>query len=216
MTLLPFEWNQLELILCNVLIFYPFSGENRSNEFAINVNRFGKIPAINDNGFKLAESVAIFHYLGRKGIIPERWYPKDLRARTRIDEYLEWNQFNLFPGAGMYFMLSVLEPMRTGEKPNMDQVEQQKRTLIRALNDLENLWLKDKKYLTGDEVTFADLMAICSLEQVVGLQIFQLDDQRHANIKNWMERVKAYFGPTYQKAHAYLYKFGEVLKQNKK
>ena len=35
------------------------------------INRFHKVPVIHDNeGFKLSETVAIYHYLTRKNIIP--------------------------------------------------------------------------------------------------------------------------------------------------
>lgn len=195
---------------------YPFLGEHLTESFATDVNRFNKLPAINDNGFKLSESVAIFHYLGRKELIPERWYPKDLKALTRIDEFLEWNHNNLLLGAGMLFMMRVLTPMKTGVKPSRERIEEQKRTLNGNIDDLEDNWLKDNKFLAGGEITFADLMGISPLEQVLGLHLFKLEEQRHAKVKKWLEEVRKFFGPTFEKAHVYVHKFGDKIKKNMK
>jgi len=34
-----------------------------------------------------------------------------------------------------------------------------------TLELIENLWLKDTPYLTGDKITIADLLGVCELEQ---------------------------------------------------
>lgn len=180
------------------------------------MNRFHKLPAINDNGFKLSETVAIFHYLGRKEIIPERWYPKDLKARTRIDEFLQWNHNNLHMGAGMLFYMQWVLPFRTGVKPSERQVEAQKRSLVKCLDDLENLWLKESKFLAGNEVTFADLIAVSAVEQVIGMRLYEFEDKKHENVKKWLEEVRQYFGPAFKEAHQYVYKYGERIKESSK
>lgn len=184
-------------------------GEQLTESYGKDVNRFHKVPAINDNGFQLSESVAIFHYLGRKEIIPERWYPKDLKTLTRIDEYLQWNHNNLHLGAGMLFFIQWVLPFRTGEKPTSAQIESQKKTLTKNLDDLENIWLKDTKFVTGDEITFADLMAVSAIEQVVGMKLFKFEDGKHAKVQAWINAVREYFGPTFKEAHQVVYKYGE-------
>lgn len=169
------------------------------------MNRFQKVPAIIDNdGFKLAESIAIYHYLGRKEIISERWYPRDVKARARIEEYLEWNHNNLLYGAGLLFAMRWVMKLDAGEK----QVKTQEKILIRALNDLENIWLTDNKYLAGNEITFADLMAACNLEQVVGMKIFLLDADKYPKISKWFNEVRLFFGDHFKEAHHFVYKYG--------
>lgn len=169
------------------------------------MNRFKKLPAISDDGFTLAESVAIFHYLGRKQIISERWYPSDVRARMKIDEYLQWHHNNLFMGAGMlFFMIFALQV----DDPEL--IAQQKRTLIKNLDDLENIWLSDKRFLLGnEEITYPDLLAVSALEQVIGIKLFKVDEQIYPKITKWMGEVRKYFGPIYTEAHQIVYKYGE-------
>lgn len=179
-----------------------------TESFGRDVNRFHKVPAINDNGFKLSESAAIFHYMGRKDMIPERWYPsRDFKTLVRIDEYLEWQQNNLFATSGMMFRKLWIEPMVTGKEAQKDDIEFHKKTVNRTLDDLENIWLKDNKFITGEDITFADLMAISMLEQVVGLNIYSVNTQRHPKVAKWADEVRHYFGDAFQQAHKFLYKF---------
>lgn len=37
--------------------------------------------------------------------------------------------------------------------------------MIENLDKLENIWLKNKPYLCGDEISISDLVAACELEQ---------------------------------------------------
>lgn len=171
------------------------------------MNRFGKLPAINDNGFKLAESVAIFHYLGRKGIIPERFYPRnDIEKLTRIDEYLQWQQNGLFFSGGSLFFVQ-----RPGApKAPDDVIKMLTKALIGNLDDLENKWLAESKYLAGDdELSYADLSSAVIIEQIVGTRVFELDEAKYKRIAKWRAEVKSYFGKDFADAHDFVYKYGE-------
>ncbi|ERE88019.1 glutathione S-transferase theta-1-like protein [Cricetulus griseus] len=64
-------------------------GEHLSDAFA-QVNPMKKVPAMKDNDFTLSESVAILLYLTHKYKVPDHWYPQELQARARVDEYLAW------------------------------------------------------------------------------------------------------------------------------
>lgn len=37
--------------------------------------------------------------------------------------------------------------------------------MIENLNLLENIWLKDKPFLCGDEISISDLVGACEIEQ---------------------------------------------------
>lgn len=83
------------------------SGEHKTSNYINNVHPFGKVPAINDNGFKLIESIAILRYLARKYDVPDHWYPKDIEKQARVDEFLEWQHLFQRVPLSLYFITMV-------------------------------------------------------------------------------------------------------------
>jgi len=61
--------------------------------------------------------------------------------------------------------LKALWPLKTGQAANVEKVEKLEKKMIENLNLLENIWLKDKPFLCGDEITISDLVAACEVEQ---------------------------------------------------
>lgn len=51
------------------------------------------------HGPSFHHSCAILRYLAQKHNVADHWYPKDLQARTRVDEALAWFPGNLRCGA---------------------------------------------------------------------------------------------------------------------
>ena len=47
-------------------------------------------------------------YIVAKYKLPDHWYPKDVRKRAKIDEYLSWHTDNLRNGAASYVFHKVL------------------------------------------------------------------------------------------------------------
>ena len=92
------------------------NGEHLTEDFKQNVNRFQKVPCIDDNGFKLSESVAIFRYLAAENQIEDHWYPVDVKKRALVDEYMEWQHNNTRITCAMFFQTKWLIPLMTGSK----------------------------------------------------------------------------------------------------
>jgi glutathione S-transferase len=53
--------------------------------------------------------------MATKNDIPDRWYPKDIEQRARIDEYLEWQHNNTRFGCALYFQMKFLIPKLSGQ-----------------------------------------------------------------------------------------------------
>lgn len=54
-----------------------------------------------------------------------------------------------------------------------------------ALDLVENIWLKDTKYLTGDEISIADIVGISEIEQPSKFQLhFQFFNCKYSLFKN--------------------------------
>jgi glutathione S-transferase len=52
-----------------------------------------------------------------------------------------------------------------GEPPNDKRVAEFEKRMKTTLGLIENVWLKDTPYLSGNEITIADLLGVCEIEQ---------------------------------------------------
>ncbi|XP_055844163.1 glutathione S-transferase theta-1 [Episyrphus balteatus] len=173
-------------------------GEHMTKEFE-KANRFKKVPAINDHGFQLTESVAILRHLNREKIVPEHWYPRRNLARSRIDEYMEWQQTNMRPACSNYFQVKWLLPTLNKTRPNEDDINMAAKRLDHTITEFENGFLNSNKFMAGRNVSFADLLAICEIDQpvTVGYNPFK----NRAKLAQWYEIVREELGPIYKEVH---------------
>ena len=58
-------------------------------------------------------------------------------------------------------------PALTQEPPNEKRVQNFQKGMEKALKDIQDIWLENgqKKYLGGDKISVADIIAVCELEQ---------------------------------------------------
>lgn len=175
-----------------------------------NVNRFNKVPAIIHNGFKLSESAAIFHYLGRQGIIPEQYYPKDMKLQAKIDEFLSWEHNGSRLASGFLFYLQWVQPIMTGKLESPEQLAKIKNNLEETLEVIENVWLKDTKFLTGDKITVADLFCASDIKQA---QVCNYDaTEFFPKIRVWLGHVQDEFNPHFDESHKFVDLFADKYK----
>nr|WGO51545.1 glutathione S-transferase [Lygus pratensis] len=172
--------------------------EHHNEEFA-KVTPFRKVPVIDDNGFRLTESIAIFRYLCRHHKVEDKWYPKDSRKQAAVDEYLEWQHIGLRLHCGLYVWTMFFTPNITGELPSPALVEEREEKMENALDELNDIWLKNKRYVAGDEISFADLVAATEVEELK-LTGYDPKTDRPA-LTDWIERVKNDTNPFYDSSH---------------
>ncbi|XP_049519590.1 glutathione S-transferase 1 isoform X8 [Dermacentor silvarum] len=70
----------------------------------LKVNPFHKVPAIDDDGFVVYESIAIAYYLLRKYAPKSELYPDDIKARTRVDQALAALSGTIHPQAAIFYV----------------------------------------------------------------------------------------------------------------
>jgi len=165
------------------------------------VNPFRKVPAIDDNGFKLSESVAMLRYLAREKAVDDHWYPRDLKSQAKVDEYLEWQHVNTRLFCAMFFQHKFSKPMLLKTPVNEKAVTRFHDGMVNCLHEIEHIWLNgDKKpFLCGDNITIADLLACCELEQpgMAGYDVFT----KHPILGQYRDRVRDATGKHYEDAH---------------
>lgn len=181
-------------------------GEHLGEEYG-ETNPFHLVPAIDDNGFKITESVAILKYLADKHQVPDHWYPKDLKKRAQVDSYMAWQHLNLRMFGAMVFRTKVIIPRETGEPMDTKKLAEFEVQLETCLDKIENILLCKRPFLAGDEISVADLLGICELMQAyaVGHDVFW----GRPKLDVWVKRVQARLQPHFDQAHIHLLKLRE-------
>lgn len=80
--------------------------------------------------------------------------------------------------------------------------------LQKTLGYLEDVFLKDSLYVCGDDITIADILAVCELMQplAAGEDIFK----GHEKLEAYVERVKGRLQPHFDDAHKFIYRLRDM------
>jgi glutathione S-transferase len=182
-------------------------GEHYQEPFAtLNPNRL--VPVLEDGDLRLTESSAILKYLADK--IDSPLYPKDLRARAKVNEMMDWFNTNFYRDFGYGLAYPQLFPHHKRADAAMQQatVEWGRERAAIWLQVLNDHWLGDgRPYLTGDKITIADYFGVCllTLGEVLGC-----DFAAYPNVARWVGRMKQL--PSWPEVNEALYGFAEAVK----
>ena len=155
--------------------------------------------------------------------MPDHWFPSNLKRQGKINEYLDWHHQNLRVGAAhtlfqkvtriilsvceLFFFHplfpQVLAPRMLGKEPNEERLKETMQVLEKSQKLLETYFLKDTKFISSDEISIADIQAICEFTQfwVTGNDPFQ----ERPRLAKWMEDCKKELGPHLDEAHKMIY-----------
>lgn len=134
-------------------------GEHRAPEFlALNPNH--QVPVLIDDEMVLSESHAICRYLCAKHELTQ-WYPSELSARARIDQWLDWNQCRFLPTVRDI----VLNKVFLGKSGDLAAIARGEEALPELLAILE-AGLAGRDFLAGDSPTLADLSVASNVFQL--------------------------------------------------
>ncbi len=136
----------------------PVSFQDQSAEFRA-CSPLGKIPALADGDYRLADSSAICHYLERKFPQPAL-LPQGAEELGRVLWFEEFNDTVLVPAMGKVFFNLFVRPKYLGQQPDMAVVEQ---ALSKELPPLFDYLEKQiaGPFLVGESVSLADIALYC-------------------------------------------------------
>lgn len=166
------------------------------------------VPMLEDGDFRLTESSAILKYLADK--IGSPAYPKDLKARAKVNEAMDWINTNFYRDWGYNLCYPQLFPhmKRRSDEAQAATLEFGRQNAKRWLTLLDEHWLgPNKKYLCGDEITIADYFGsgIVSLGEIIGV-----DFTPYPNVKRWLDTMSRL--PSWPKVNEAFYGLRDAVK----
>jgi len=169
----PFELKRIDYL----------GGGHKQSDF-LTINPMGELPAAVDGNLTLAESNAILQYAADLAGA-EGQYPKDLKRRADVNRWMLWEACRWFPSCYVYLIEYVVKPLM-GAKPDEGVIDREAANWHRLAGILDAR-LARSKWLTGDDVTIADV-AVAAPMPLWKRQRLPLP--RHPNLARWMGDIE--------------------------
>jgi glutathione S-transferase/GST-like protein len=130
------------------------------------------------------ESGAIMQYLGRKTGL---FYPRDERARVKVDEWVHWQMANLGPNAGQRNHFRNYAPSFLLDQRHSAYGANRYTNEVNRLYGVLDKQLEGRDFIAGD-YSIADMI---SWPWIQGRSDAALQMEEFPNLKAWKERVGA-------------------------
>jgi len=179
-----------EIVPINLL-----ADEHLTPEFAaLNPNK--SVPTLQEGDFVLTECSAILKYLAEKA--SSRTYPKDLKARARVNEAMDWFNTGFYRDLGYGVVYPQILPDYAFANPvtQADVLRRSEQRAAARLAVLDSHWLRNSDFLCGSALTIADYLGSC---YVAIAEWVSFDLTGYGNVSRWMRAMKA--RPSWEKSH---------------
>jgi len=184
-----------------------FTGEHLKPDFA-KINPNCLVPVLEDGDFRLTECSAILKYLADKAGSPA--YPKDLKARARVNEMMDWFNSNIYKdfAYGLIYPQTFphhKRPSDAVQSGTLDWAKQKTQGSLKILD--QSLIGPNKAYLCGDKITLADYMGV---EMIALGGLIRSNYAAYPNLERWLRNMKAL--KSWSKVHEVIDGFAGSLK----
>ena len=149
---------------------------------------FGRIPALEHDGFLLYETQAILRYLDRVLTEPALT-PADAKGAARMDQAMNVNNWYLYQGvANVIVFHRVVAPRLIGSAPDEAAIAAAMPKARVTFRELSRL-LGTQSYFAGDAISLADLMIAPQLDMFARAPEWATLTADAHNLVEWLERV---------------------------
>ena len=168
--------NELGLDYEHIPIEIGAAGARKPDYLAINPN--GRLPAIDDGGFTLWESLAITLYLAKKHATGSL-YPATLEGEAKAWQWSLWSVQEVDRGVNIWSLHAVRLPP---EDRDVARRAEALKVLAAPFKVLDGA-LADRGYLLGDEFSVADLNVAAVISRAI-----DMDLSAAPRIAGWLRR----------------------------
>lgn len=178
---------EVELVHVNLL-----AGEQLGEAFrALNPN--GKVPVLRDGDFVLTECSAILKHIADVADSPA--YPADFKARSRVNERMDWFNTGFSHCANYGLAYPALSPMFRLDNPEAQAaVEHRARDqTARMFEILDRHLIGENPFVCGQDLTIADCLGAAYVSL---MDLVDYDLRPYPNIGRWMATMRAQPGWT--------------------
>lgn len=155
------------------------AGARQPEFLAINPN--GRLPAIDDDGFVLTESLAITMYLAKK-YSSGKLYPTTLQAEARVWQWSLWAVQEVDRGVNIWSLHALRLPPRERVAAKREQALKVLAAPFKVLDGA----LTKQPYLLGDDFTVADLNVAAVISRAVDMDLAAVP-----HLRGWLGRCLA-------------------------
>ena len=141
-------------------------GEGQQPEY-LAIHPAGKVPAMDDDGFRLFESGAIQRYLARKQ--GSTLYPTELQAQANVDQWSLFTSLHVGNAMGKVVFNRIVYQFLDLEQ-DVQSLEEGEKFLERFLPIIDTQ-LGKSTYLAADHLTIADLMLLAWLDPAEAAEV---------------------------------------------
>jgi len=168
--------NELGLDYEHVPIEIGEAGARRPPYLAINPN--GRLPAIDDGGFTLWESLAITLYLAKKHAAG-RLYPTTLEGEAKTWQWSLWSVQEVDRGVNIWSLHAVRLPPADRDPQRLAEALKVLEPPFKVLDGA----LAGRSYLLGEDFTVADLNVAAVISRAL-----DMDLSATPRLKDWLAR----------------------------
>jgi glutathione S-transferase len=165
---------ELELEYEHVPIEIGPAGARKPDYLAINPN--GRLPAIDDDGFTLWESLAITLYLAKKH---GRLYPTTLEGEAKAWQWSLWSVQEVDRGVNIWSLHAVRLPPADRDPQRLAEALKVLELPFKVLDGA----LAGRPYLLGEDFTVADLNVAAVISRAL-----DMDLSATPRVGEWLER----------------------------
>lgn len=158
------------------------NGEQKSADY-LAINPYGKVPALVDGDFKLAEGTAILRYLARREASP--LYGVDLQSQAIIDQWMDFIVHHIRVNVARVQFNRVLAPM-FGREADQSSIDLGLEFLEQNMPHIETQ-LSKNNFLCGEDMTLADIVLLASLEPV---EMAAIDLTSYPTTRAWLTSMR--------------------------